>query len=305
MSKNSSSLSALSHSLADAVEVAAPFVVGVRTGRRRATGIALGGGEVVTSAHALRHCGGSVGIQLTDGTLAPAEVVGRDPSTDLAVLRITSDALPDPAPWADADATPRVGSLVLTLGRPGDSARTTLGILSAVGGAWRTHHGGSIDAYLDVDGSLPRGFSGGPLVDADGAFLGLNTSRLTGGGTTLPATTVLRVVDQIRERGDLERGWLGVVFQPADLPEDAARTAETEAGLLVTGVASGSPADEAGVLAGDVLLSIDGDAIASYADLAAALSGRSGDEVTLAILRHGVKEELTATVGQRRRRRAC
>ncbi len=302
MSTKTPSLSAISDSLADAVEAAAPFVVGVRTGRRRATGISVGGGEVVTSAHALRHSGGSVSVQLADGTVAPAELLGGDPATDLALLRVNAEGL-EAAPWADADAGPRVGHLVLAVGRPGDSARTTLGAVSALGGAWRSRHGGSIDSYIDVDGALPGGFSGGPLIDGGGAFLGLNTSRLTPGGTTIPASTVLRVAAAIREQGDLKRGWLGVVIQATELPEGT--DADYSAGLLITGVAGSSPAAEAGVVSGDVLLAIDGAATTSFADLAAALAGRIGDEVPLTVLRHGTRTELSATVGERRRRRAC
>jgi S1-C subfamily serine protease len=87
----------------------------------------------------------------------------------------------------------RVGQLVLALGRPGESIRAILGVVSGLGGPWQTRHGGSIDAYIDVDGSLPGGFSGGPLVGGDGTFLGINTSRLVPGGTTIPAATVTRV----------------------------------------------------------------------------------------------------------------
>jgi len=334
MSNPSPSLSALSSSIADAVEAAAPFVVGVRTGRRRATGIAVGGGEVVTTAHALSHSGGAVGIQLADGSIVPAEVVGRDPATDLALLRIktatteadaadgddeaadgdgddeateTDDApaglLPDAAPWAEIGAA-RVGHLVLTLGRPGESVRSSLGLVSGLGGAWRTRRGGSIDAYLDVDGSLLPGFSGGPLIAADGGFLGLNTSRVVPGGTTIPAATVTRVVEAIRERGDLKPGWLGIVIQSTELPTETAEDVGATHGLLVTGVAQGSPAAEAGVRSGDVLLRIDGQNTSAFADLATALAGRSGEELTLDVLRHGTRTELVATIGERRRR-AC
>ncbi len=303
------SLQSLSNSLADAVEAAAPFVVGVRTGRRAATGVVVGDGEVVTAAHVLRHRGGGpVRLVLPDGTTTPAEVVGRDPSTDLALLRAEAslgDGVAAPA-WASADDL-RVGWIVLALGRPGASVRATHGIVGGVGDAWRTHGGGAIDAYVDVDGSLPGGFSGGPLVAADGSVVGINTSRLVRGGTTIPAATVTRVLDAIRERGDLRRGWLGVVIQPADVPEEArAAAGGAEQALLVTSVAPRSPAQEAGVRPGDLLLAIDGAATASFADLAAALSGRTGDQVPLDVLRQGARKTLTATVGERpRRKRAC
>ena len=169
------------------------------------TGIAgLGDGIVVTAAHTL-HRDEGLRIGTAEGTHA-ATLVGLDPGTDVAVLRVDG-ALPAPK-WRDGE--PRVGELVLALGRPNGGIRATLGIVSFVGGARQTAQGGRIDRWLEVDGTLPPGFSGGPLVDADGAVLGMNTSSLARGGGTVPVATLRRVVDGILAHGQVRRGWLGV-----------------------------------------------------------------------------------------------
>lgn len=289
---------ALSDSLADAAESIAPSLVRVASRRRVATGLVWDATSVVTVARAVPR-GADATITLADGSERAAKVLGRDPAADLALLQIEGEPL---VPAPRGASIPRVGNLVLALGRPGQSVRATLGLVSGVGGSWTTADGARVDAFLDVDGTLPRGFSGGPLVDASGEVVGLNTSGLVRGGTTLPIPTVERVVEQLREGGDRSPGWLGVLFQPAELgPEHAALAGQANA-LLLTGMKRTGPAAEAGLQVGDFLVAFDGAPIAGWDDLVQALVGRSGKAGTARVLRSGELVELEVTVGERPRR---
>jgi S1-C subfamily serine protease len=221
----------LSNSLAAAVAAAAPSIVHVG---RHASGIVWADGVVITASHALPS---DEDISIAG---APATLAGRDPSTDVAVLRVQSSLAP--LAFVDGDDA-KVGHLVLAAGRPGPTVRATLGLLSAVAGEWRTDDGARIERYFEVDGTLPPGFSGGPLLDTEGRALGLKTSRLTRAGGTVPAATLRRIVAAILEHGSLRRPFLGIGVYPVD------------GGLLIMSVHAGSPAQKAGLMVGDVLTS--------------------------------------------------
>ncbi len=288
----------LSDSLADAAEAVGASLVRVQSRRRVATGVIWDEHSVVTVARAVPR-GSDSTVTLADGSQRSATVLGRDPATDLALLRVDGEPL-DPAPRSGA--TPRVGNLVLAMGRPGASVRATLGLVSGVGGSWTTAEGGLVDAFLDVDGTLPRGFSGGPLVDANGEVVGLNTAALVRGGTTLPIPTVERVVEQLREGGDRSPGWLGVLFQPAELGAEQAALAGQAAALLLTGMKRSGPAATAGLMVGDLLIGFDEVSIGGWDDLAQALVGRSGKTGQARVLRADAIVLLEVTVGERPRR---
>ncbi|HEV7920480.1 MAG TPA: trypsin-like peptidase domain-containing protein [Thermoanaerobaculia bacterium] len=253
----------LSNSLAAAVAAAAPSIVRIGRG----TGIAWSPGVIISASHALPS---DDGISI-DG--APATLAGRDPSTDLAVLRVDSPLTP--LTFVDGDL--QVGHLVLAAGRPGRSVRATLGMLSAIGGEWRTDDGARIERYLEVDGTLPPGFSGGPLLDTEGRALGLNTSRLTRAGGTIPTATLRRIVTAILEHGSTRRPFLGVGVYPVD------------GGLLIMSVHAESAAKNAGLMVGDVLTSYQ-----RPHELYAAL--REGGEVLLQFTRGGSPREVRVTI---------
>lgn len=294
-------LSSFSDSLAAAVDAAAPSLVRVQTGRRVASGLVWGEGLVITVARAVSRRHRPV-VVLPDGTSQEAEIVGRDPSLDLALLRVPTEGLVAPV---RAEAAPRVGHLVLALGRPGGAPRASLGMVGAVGGAWTTPDGGQVDAFWDVDGALPGGFSGGPLVDAHGAVLGVNTSGILRGGATLPAATIDRAVAALLEHGDRSPGFLGVLFQPAKLGEEQAAVAGQPGALLITGLKPGGPAATAGLLVGDLLLAVDEHAIAGWDDLAQALGGKAGEGATVRVLRNGALLDVAVAVVDRGRRHRC
>ncbi len=317
-------LAALSDDLAAAVETVGRSVVAIHARRRiPASGFVWQPGVIVAAHHTIQR-DDDITVTLHDGRTASATLAGRDPSTDLAVLRLAdgnaasgsgtaagdSDAAAggSAAPAvATAEAAPRVGHLVLALGRPGSTVTASLGIVSAVGGEWRTWQGGTIDRFIRLDLSVYDGFSGGPLVDADGRVVGINTSGLARAtALTVPAATVARVAAQLLARGHVARGWLGIATQPVRLPAALQRSLglEADGGLVVVNVEPDSPADKGGVLIGDILLALDGQAVRDPGDVLAALDGdRIGKTVALQVARGGRAEQVSVTVGERPRAR--
>src|SRR5690348_5471041 len=287
-----STLQMLSDNLAAAAERVGQRVVAIKARRRiPSSGILWRDGIVVTAQHTIQREEDIV-ITFADGTTSPADLVGRDPGTDLAALRVakTNGGPIDVAPLEAL----RVGSLVLALGRPGRELTAALGLVSAVGDAWRTWHGGRIDRLIRLDIGIYDGFSGGPLVDADGRVLGINTSTLLRGvPTAVPAATVDRVLAQLLEHGHVPTGYLGVGMQPVRLPSK--RTA-----LMVVSVDPDGPAGRGGVLLGDVITAIDDQAVAEPADVLAQLdAARVGKTARLGLVRAGQLASVTVTVGQR------
>lgn len=273
----------LSQSLAAAVAAASNGIVSV-DGRRRigSTGIVWSAdGVVVTANHSLH---ADDGIEV-DG--APAALVGRDPSTDVAVLQGQKKGLTPlelPLELADGEGL-AVGHLVLAAGRPGRAVRAALGIVSALGGEWRTPDGARVDRFIEVDGALPAGFSGGPLLDSEGRAIGMNTSRLVRGGGTIPAATLRRVVASILEHGSARRPILGVGVYPV------------EGGLLVMSVKPGSAAAAAGLLIGDVLTSVAGRSLRRPIDLSEGLrDAEIGSELAVSLTRGGEAKEVRVTL---------
>jgi S1-C subfamily serine protease len=293
-------LESLSADLAAATERAGRSVVAVHARRRiPASGVVWRPGLVVATHHTV-HKDADVRITAEGGATGRAQVVGRDPGTDLVVLRLDADAPAFAA--ADVAREPvRVGQFTLALGRPGDAVTAAFGVVSAVGPAWRTWHGGELDQFVRLDLSVYDGFSGGPLVDAAGRVLGVNTSALArAAAVTVPAATVDRVVDQLLAGGRVRRGYLGIGTQPVRLP-DAARALAggQEAGLMVVAVEPGAPADQGGVLLGDVLLALGGRPTADVDDVLAALGGDAvGEALQAHVLRAGELRTLTVTVGE-------
>ncbi len=294
-------LSNLSTALAATVEAAGQSIVRVE-GRRRlpASGIAWSADGVIVTAHHVVEQDGEIGIGLPDGGSTTATVAGRDPSSDVAVLRAKAGGLL-PAARADLDAL-RVGHLVLALGRPGRTVQATLGIVSALGGEWRTPAGGRLDRYLQTDVVMYPGFSGGPLVGAEGAFLGLNTSALLRGvSLAVPMSSLTTVVETLLTHGRMRRGWLGVGAQPVRLPEALTQELGQETGLLLISVHPGSPAEAGGLLLGDTIIALGGQPVRHMDDLLAQLGGeRVGQATPVRIVRGGQLREVEVVVGERK-----
>lgn len=295
---NPGELASLSDALASLVSTFGAHLLTVHgRGHRASTGIAWSkDGLVLTADHTVERDDDLV-FTLPSGAQAPARLVGRDPSTDLALLKVEAELSPPELASAD---TARVGHLVLALGRGRGAVQASLGLLRSVGGPWRTGGGGQVDALFDVDGSLPRGFSGGPLVDARGRVLGLNTGALVRGGTTLPVATLQRVVASLSAHGRVQRAYFGLGAVPAALSRGLAKVAGQPEALLVASIEADGPADQAGVIVGDVLLSIEGAPVARLPELLAQLGeDRVGRSVSLRLLRGGEPREIPVTLGAR------
>ena len=295
----SESLVALSNAMAALVEAAGPTIVRVEARRRMpASGIVYSAdGLIVTSNHVVEESEG-ITIGLADGTSLKATLVGRDPATDIALLRAERGGL-TAATWVDA-AELKVGHLALALGRPGKTVQATLGIVSALGGAWRTGAGGEIDHYLQTDVVMYPGFSGGPLVDASGRVAGINSSALARGvSAAVPAATVKRVVDALAAHGKMPRGYLGVGVQPVRLAESLHAAVGQETGLMIMSVEDSSPAQQGGLVQGDVIVSFDGQPIRGLDELQALLSGdRASKSLPVRLVRSGQVQTVTVMVGQ-------
>lgn len=212
----------LSKQLADAVEIGERAVVAVH-GRPRvpSSGVLWRTGVVVTSDQTLQR-DEDITVTLPGGRNLPATLAGRDGGTDLAVLRLSDDGSgADHAAKTVSEASIKAGNLVLALGRRGGEGVTaSFGVLSAIGGPWRTWRGGRVERFIRPDVNIYPGFSGGALVDVEGRVIGLNTSGLTRGtGVTLPASTLSRVTEELLSRGHVRRGFLGVGLHPVQLPD--------------------------------------------------------------------------------------
>ncbi len=289
----------LSNSLADAVERAGTAVVGVAEGGRSGvSGVLWREGVAVTAEHTVRGYD-EVTLLLPSGKKAAASVLGRDSSTDVAVLKVSEQTAS--AEFADV-AQVKVGHLVLAVGRRGaEGLSASYGVVSATGGAWRTWQGGRVDRWLRLDLNPYPGFSGGPLVDADGRVLGINTSGPRHSVITIPNATVNRVVAEILQHGRVARGYLGVGVQPAAFPAALQQSLglEHNRGLLVITLVADGPAERAGLMIGDLIVSVEGESVADPGDLQAVLdSEHVGKLVRVRLVRGGKTAEVALTVGE-------
>jgi S1-C subfamily serine protease len=301
MNATTSSLSALSIDLARAVADASPAIVYVDAHPRRdASGIAWDAHHIVTVDHAIDR-EEDIDILLGGGATAKANLVGRDASTDIAVLRTETALVPLPRASISDLA---VGHLVLALARDEDGATgASFGIVSSLDGPWRTWRGGNVDRFIRPDLNMYASFSGGALIDANGALVGMNTwglSRRT--ALTLPVSTLERVANAILSGKRISRGYLGLAMQSVRLPE-ALRTRlgrAQQAAAIVVDVAPNGPADRAGVIIGDVIVALDAHAIEDSDDLQQALGGDSvGSVRALHLVRGGEVRALSITIGER------
>ena len=300
MSDPGTPLEDLSNALATAVERAARATVRVDARARiPATGIVWSDGVVVTADHVVER-DEDVSVGLPDDAVVDATVVGRDPGSDVVVLRIASAT---PAIALAPDESQRIGSLVLALGRPGAGGpEASLGVISASGGPWRTFRGGRVGGSIRSDTTFFPGFSGGPLIDVAGRMVGLNSSHLgRGAGLTVPHAALTPIVEALLGGGRVRRSYLGIGSQVARLPESmGAKLDGQETGLLIITVEPESPAGRAGLMIGDVLVRFDGAAITDTEALQAELGPERVEQtVALTVLRGGEPAEIAVTVGER------
>jgi S1-C subfamily serine protease len=302
-SLSSSLLVSLSDELAGAVERAGTGVVTIDARRRHpASGIVWSADGLIATANHVIERDEEIEVGLPDGRTAAATLIGRDPGTDLAILRVESGDL---TPLAHSSVEPRVGHLTLAVGRPGPSGpMASLGVISAVGGPFR-FRSGQLDRYIRADVAMLPGFSGGPLIDSTGALFGLNSSTLGHAGQlTVPAQSIDATLQALLQHGRVRRGYLGVGAQAVRLPETLAQVLGNDQvqGLLIVSVEAGGPADTAGVILGDIVLAIDGEAVGQVEHLQERLTGeRVGKTVPVRIARGGEPRDIDVTVGERPR----
>ena len=292
-------LSALSNQMADAVERIGPALVQVN-GRegRPASGVVFAPNLVLTADHVLER-EEDLTIKTHDGRTLAAAFAGRDPATDLAVLRVADLGLAEAHP---APHPARVGQFVLAVGRPtGEGPLASIGIVSALGGPLRLGQGRTLERYLQTDATPYPGFSGGPLIDTQGGVTGITTTGLVSGlALAIPAELGWRVAGTLAQHGSIKRGFLGISSQPVQIPEAQRAGQAQEFGLLIVRVEPGSPAQQGGLLLGDVLIALDGVTLSDTDDLQALLSGdRVGQAIPVTVLRGGGVQTLQVTVGTR------
>jgi S1-C subfamily serine protease len=299
------SLSAFSDELAAVVErVSRSLVTVAARPRQSATGILWNAGAetiILTADHVVEK-EDDITILLPDGRETKAQLIGRDPGTDLAALRVTDLGASGEA--ATAGTAPRVGSLVLAIGRPtSDGARVSFGAVSSVDGPRRSWQGGEIEGIIYADVTLYPGFSGGPLVDVAGNVVGLNSSHLTRqNSSAIPVATLQRVATTLLTHGRVKRGYLGVSTQQVPLPATLAQKLgrAQEAALLVVQVEANSPAEKAGILVGDLIAALGDRALTDVDALRGELSGdKLGQTLTLKVLRGGEPTDVPVTIAER------
>ncbi len=324
-------LQQLSDDMANLIEGAAPSVLRVDARRRLpATGIAWSE-ELIVTAHHVVESEDHISIGLPDGSRVKASLIGRDPHNDLALLRADSNLTP--ANWARDDSL-RVGNLALALGRPGQKVKATLGIASGLvspaqrekfrtmkraysrgrkrrrrarmesqgdlfeRGGWLR---GLADGFIQTDVTMYPGFSGGPLLGADGAVHGMNTSGFSQGvSIAIPVATIRRSVGALLADGKIQRGHLGIGVQEARLPDKVAKTLEQDTGLLIVSVDADSPAAQAELMVGDILTALDQSAIEAVDELQLLLTKLAvGSEVSLGYVRGGEYHDGSVIVGEK------
>jgi len=256
-------------------------------------------GYIVTNNHVIEGAD-EITVNFVNGDALEAKLIGTDPKTDIALLKLIEEpSSPIPfVPFADSDKT-RVGDWVIAIGNPfGLGGSVSAGIISARN---RDINAGPYDDFLQTDAAINRGNSGGPLFNMDGEVVGVNTAIFcsVGVGFSVPANIASNIVDQLREFGETRRGWLGVrIRQVTDELAEGLQLEEPK-GALVEDVTSGGPAEDAGVEVGDVILSFDGTDITEMRELPRAVAGTAVDEtVRMVVSRKGKTQTLKVTVGR-------
>jgi len=297
-----SALETLSNDFAAAAEAVGSSVAAIY-GRRwmPSSGIQWRKGFIVTAHHSIRR-EEDIAVVAAGGKSFKANLAGRDPSTDLAILKVSEEsALPLPS---FGDGGLKLGHVVLALGRSrGSNLVASAGIVGGISGEWEPRRGARVDQHIRLSLELYPGFSGGPLVNAQGKVVGINTRGLSRGrAVTIPLATVNRIVDELIEKGHIAKPYLGLAMQPVAVPESL-RGKVPGAGnsaVLVVHVEPAGPADKAGVLLGDVVVELQGKPVEDTGDIQQLLgSAKIGDTVAATVLRGGAPVKLSIMLADR------
>jgi len=285
------SLSSFSAELTRLVAAAAPAVVAVHSHRSRASGFVWRKGLVVTAEEALAE-EGEITVVLPGGAAKKATLAGRDPSTDVALLRVEGT---DATPAALDTAAVKPGALALAIGAREGEPLASLGIISRAGPKWRSLRGGEIDARIELGLTLARAAEGGLVIDATGRAIGMAVFGPRRRVLVIPAATIERVAARLETHGHIARGYLGLGLQPVRLDDGGV-------GAIIMSVDRGGPGAAAGLAQGDVIAAWDGKPIESVSALRRALGPESvGSKAVLSLKRGGAPAEVTLTIGERPR----
>ncbi len=290
----------LSNQMADAVERVNSALVLVN-GRQRqpGSGLVYGSDLILTANHVLER-EDDLTIQTYDKRTLPAQFVGRDLGTDLALLRVADLGLTPPTAITEPV---RVGQLVLAVGRtPEDGIMASSGVVSTVGGPLQTGRGAVLERYIRTDATPYPGFSGGPLIDTQGNVAGILTTGLANGvALAIPMQIATSIADTLAKQGYIKRGYLGISSQFIELPATQRAGRNQEHGLLIVKVDDNSPAQQGGILLGDILLTLDGHQINDAEELQLLLVGdRVGKTIPVEVVRGNTLQTLQVTIGQRK-----
>ena len=291
------SLSQLSAALSERAAAARPLVAGIRVRGRSLRSATLWRKDIVVASEQALPDIEEAEVILAGGATFAGRLAGRDPGTNIAVLRL--DGGPPPMPLAAAE--PRPGMLVLALAADGaGEVAVRLGAVHSVGPVWHSRAGGRIDRRIGLDIRLDSREEGGPVLDAAGGLIGISTLGPRRRVLVIPAATVERVLEPLLTTGRVARGWLGAAVQPVLVPEALSSEAGQRLGLMIIGVTRDGPAAQAGMLMGDILIGVDGAGVGSPSQLAERLGPEAvGRQVQLRLIRAGKVEALAAMVGAR------
>jgi S1-C subfamily serine protease len=298
MPELSNPLLALSASLSGLVENAASAVVGVRSHSRPvASGFVWKTDAVVTASDALE-ADDDISLALADGRTVAATLAGRDPTTDIAVLRLSDGPLQPQQGAASAGA--HVGQLVVTVGRGREGVTGNLGMISSTGGVWQSMRGGSIDSLVRLDMRLDPRAEGGLVIDAEGAALGMAVFGPRRRPLVIPMATIERIGTRLLAEGRIRRGYLGLGLQPLRIDEALAQAhaLSNRRGIMVVSLDPNGPARAAGVHVGDIIVGLDGEAVPGVRSLHSRLTPESiGRSAELRIVRAGQIATANVTIG--------
>jgi S1-C subfamily serine protease len=285
----STSLTDLSAAFVDLVASVAPSAVAVHSDRSRSSGFVWRPGLIVTADESLSE-EGAVSVTLPGGTSVAAHVVGRDPTTDIALLRVDTDLLPSQI----GESPLAVGALVLAVGAEDGTSTAALGVVSRASGPWRSLRGGEIDARIELDLRLPQTAEGGLVIDVAGTAIGMAVFGPRRRVLVIPTATIERVAPKLAEHGRIARGYLGLGLQPVTIEGGEG------SGVMIMSVDPQGPGARAGLHQGDILLDWNGEPIRHVQSLLRALGPDSvGQAVTLGLRRAGDRRQVPLTIGER------
>jgi S1-C subfamily serine protease len=297
MSDPTDPLIQFSQALVSRAEAGKKAVAAIRLGHgRHVSAVVWQSGIVVASEQALPRKE-EFELVVPGGAVMTVKLAGRDPSTNIAILKPAESI----AAGALAVGEAQTGSLAIAIGADGTgNVSARLGLVNLAGPEWHSSRGGLIDRRIVLDIGLARREEGGPVFDAAGACLGMSTFGPRGQVIVIPTATIERVVPQLLENGHIARGWLGVALQPVAVPDALRETADQSSGLMVMSVVEGGPAAQAGILAGDIILSVDGTSAHRLRKIARHFGADSiGRKAELRLIRSGAVISVQTTIAER------